>query len=318
VLVTGAGGILGSWLIRALLGEHALVIALLRDEDPRSEFVRSGDVERVIRVRGDLMDVAQLERLLAQYEPTVIFHLAAQTQVPNALRQPHATLESNVRGTYNVLDAARRAHAGVGAIVIASSDKAYGDATPPPYREDQALAGRFIYDVSKSAADMISSAYARSYGLPVGIARCANIYGGGDLNWSRIVPGTTRALIDGERPVIRSNGMLGRDYLFVDDAVSGYLALGRALLAGRQCGEAFNFGNGVPISVLAMVGEIQRAVGRTDLEPLVQGAELPEIPVQWLDSTKASAHLDWAPKVALPDGLARTVAWYREVLSGTR
>jgi len=315
VFVTGASGIVGSWLVRSLLSGGAAVVALVRDEDPRSEFVRSGDDRRIARVRGALEDVVLLERLMVQYEVDVIFHLGAQTQVRHAQRQPWATLEANVRGTYNLLEAVRRCARHVQAVVIASSDKAYGESAALPYTEEHPLAGRNIYDASKSVADLLASAYANSYGLPVGISRCANIYGGGDLNWDRIVPGTIRSILRGERPVIRSDGTPRRDYLFVDDAVAGYLSLGAALMDGREHGEAFNFGHGEPVAVLDLVEEIGRAVGRTDLAPIVQSDAPNEIPAQWLDATKARTRLGWAPAFTLHQGLSRTVEWYREALA---
>jgi CDP-glucose 4,6-dehydratase len=315
VFLTGASGIVGSWLVRSLLSADAAVVALVRDEDPRSEFVRSGDVGRVARVRGPLEDLVLLERLLVEYEVDVIFHLGAQTQVRHAQRQPWATLEANVRGTYNLLEAARRCARHVQAVVIASSDKAYGESAALPYTEEHPLAGRNIYDASKSAADLLSSAYANSYGLPIGIARCANIYGGGDLNWDRIVPGTIRSILAGEAPIIRSDGTLKRDYLHVDDAVTGYLALGEALMAGHELGEAFNFGNGRPVTVLEIVDEIGKVLGRTDLAPIIRSDAPNEIPAQWLDASKAASRLGWTPGLTLADGLRRTAEWYRAVLA---
>ncbi len=315
VFVTGASGIVGSWLVRNLLAGGASVIALLRDDDPRSELVRSGDVRRVAGVNGSLEDAALLERTLVKYEVDVVFHLGAQTQVRHAQRHPFGTLEANVRGTYNLLEGVRRAARPVAALVVASSDKAYGESSTLPYTEEHPLAGRNIYDASKSAADLLAAAYANSYDMPVGIARCGNIYGGGDLNWDRIVPGTIRSLLRNERPNIRSDGTLRRDYLYVDDAVSGYLALGAALTDGRERGEAFNFGHGEPVSVLDLVDEIARAVGRTDLAPIIQSNAPNEIPTQWLDATKARTRLGWTPAFALEEGVLRTVEWYREVLA---
>lgn len=314
VFVTGASGIVGSRLVRSLLAAGASVVALLRDEDPRSELARSGDERRIARVRGSLEDAGLLERALVEYEVDAVFHLGAQTQVRHAQRQPFATFEANVRGTYNLLEAARRAVRPVQAFVVASSDKAYGESPTLPYTEDHPLAGRNVYDVSKSAGDLFASAYAISYDLPVGIARCGNIYGGGDLNWDRIVPGTIRSLLRGEHPIIRSDGTLRRDYLFVDDAVAGYLGLGAALMSGREHGEAFNFGHGEAVAVFHLVEEIGLAVGRVDLAPIVQSHAPNEIPAQWLDATKARTRLGWAPAFTLREGLKRTVEWYREVL----
>jgi len=315
VFVTGAGGIVGSWLTRTLLEAGVTVVALVRDEDPRSELVRSGDHRRVIRVNGSLEDPIIIERVLVQYEVDVVFHLGAQTQVRNAQRQPFATLESNVRGTYNVLEAARRIDRPITAVVIASSDKAYGESTTLPYKESHRLAGRSIYDASKSAADLIATSYGATYDMPIGVARCANIYGGGDLNWDRIVPGTIRALLKGERAIIRSDGTPKRDYLYVDDAVAAYLALGAALIEGREHGEAFNFGSDEPVAVLDLVDKIGLATGRTDLTPIVQSDAQNEILAQWLDSTKARTRLGWGPSFTLQDGLSRTVDWYQQVLA---
>jgi CDP-glucose 4,6-dehydratase len=314
VFVTGASGIVGSRLVRELLDAEVRVVALVRDEDPRSPFVRSGDDRLVVRVHGSLEDEATIERALVDYEVDVVFHLGAQTQVRHAQRQPLATLEANVRGTYLVLESVRKLARPVQAILIASSDKAYGETDVLPYVETHPLAGSNIYDASKSAADLLSAAYAKSYDLPLGIARCANIYGPGDLNWDRVVPGTIRSLIRGEAPVIRSDGTLQRDYLFVDDAVGAYLAIAGSLVSGREHGEAFNFGHGEPVSVLQIVNAVARAVGRTDLEPVIQSNAPNEIAAQWLDSDKARAHLGWTPAFNLKSGLAATVAWYREVL----
>lgn len=314
MLVTGASGIVGSWLVRSLLGQGASVVALIRDADPRSELFRSGDDRRVVRVQGDLEDLNLLERIIVKYEIEVIFHLGAQTQVRHAEIHPFATLEANVRGTYNLLEAARRCPASVVGFVVASSDKAYGRVARLPYREEDPLAGASIYDASKSSADLLTAAYARTFGLPIGIARCGNIYGGGDLNWDRIVPGTIRSLLQGQRPIIRSDGTLRRDYLYVDDAVGGYLALARALVGGRERGEAFNFGHGVGLSVVDLVKEIGLAVDRSDLSPDIRSDVTNEIQDQWLDSTKARTRLEWEPSIGLPEGLALSVDWYRRML----
>lgn len=315
ILVTGATGIVGGWLVRRLLDLGGEVVILLRDEPARAELFRSGDVNRVTRVRGDLENGRLLERILVDYDVRLIFHLGAQTQVVTAHREPLGTLEANVRGTYQLLEAARR-QARPPAVVVASSDKAYGASKTLPYTEDHSLAGRGIYDASKSAADLIATAYAVSYELPVAIARCGNIYGGGDLNWDRIVPGTIRSLLAGERPVIRSDGRPRRDYLYVNDAVSAYLRLGEALLSGDAAGEAFNFGRNEPVSVLEIVDELRAILGRQDLEPVILSTASSEIPDQYLDASKAAARLDWRPTFGLREGLTETVAWYRDLLAG--
>jgi len=313
VFVTGATGVVGGWLVRRLLELDASVIALVRDEPKGSELYRSGDIGRVTRVRGDLENGRLLERILVDYEVKLVIHLGAQTQVVTAHREPLGTLDANVQGTYQLLEAARR-QSEPPAVVVASSDKAYGASDTLPYTEDHPLAGRGIYDASKSAADLIATAYGVSYGLPVAIARCGNIYGGGDLNWDRIVPGTIRSLLGGKGPVLRSDGRPRRDYLYVDDAVSAYVRLAEALLAGQISGEAFNFGHNAPISVLEIVDELRRIMDREDLSPIILDGASNEIPDQYLDASKAAARLDWRPKFGLREGLAATVPWYRELL----
>ena len=313
VLVTGASGVVGSWLVKELLSQGATVVALLRDELPDSELLRSGQIALVTKIRGGLEDLRLLQRTLAEYEVDVIFHLGAQTQVMTADRDPLGTLEANVRGTYNLLEAMRSA-APRAPTVIASSDKAYGHAESLPYTESHPLAGRGVYDASKSAADLIAAAYGRTFNLPIGIARCGNVYGGGDLNWARLVPGTIRSLLRGERPILRSDGRPRRDYLYVRDAAGAYLRVAESLLAGSAWGEAFNFGHGVPVSVAEIVGALGTITGRTDLEPIIRAEADREIGDQWLDASKARARLGWEPAYGLTDGLTETVAWYQELL----
>lgn len=314
VLVTGATGIVGGWLVRHLIEVGSDVVILLRDEPANAELIRSGDVDRVTCVRGELEEGRVLGRALVDYDVRLVFHLGAQTQVVTAERDPLGTFEANVRGTYQLLDAARR-QATPPAVVVASSDKAYGASERLPYTEEHPLAGRGIYDASKSAADLISAAYASNYRLPVAIARCGNIYGGGDLNWDRIVPGTIRSLLAGERPVLRSDGTPRRDYLYVEDAVGAYLRLAEALLLGEAAGEAFNFGHSRPVSVLEIVDELRSILGREDLEPVILSGAGGEIPDQYLDASKAAARLGWRPTMDLHDGLLETVAWYRVLLA---
>jgi CDP-glucose 4,6-dehydratase len=314
VLVTGATGIVGSWLVKELLGQDAHVVALVLDLDPRSELVRSGDLERVSVVNGALEDLETLERAVVLHEVDTVFHLGAQTIVGVAHRAPLGTWEANVRGTYNLLEVCRRHDDLVRSVVIASSDKAYGEAVTLPYTEDSPLAARFPYEVSKAAADLIAQSYHHAYGLPVAIARCGNIYGGGDLNWSRIVPGTVRSLLRRERPVLRSDGSLVRDYLYVRDAASAYMRLAEGLASEDVAGQAFNFSDEAPLTVLELVKAITAKFDAADLEPLVVGTAVGEIHDQVLSAAKARAVLDWRPKHDLDSGLAETIDWYRSHL----
>src|SRR5687768_5510166 len=249
-LVTGASGLLGSWTVQRLLTLGADVVCVLRDWVPQSELVRANAIEQVIVVRGDICDQKLVERTLGEYEVETVFHLAAQTIVGIANRNPVSTFETNIQGTWALLEACRRSPL-VKQIVLASSDKAYGDHPILPYDERTPLRGRHPYDVSKSCADLIAHTYAVTYGLPVAITRCGNFYGGGDLNWNRIVPGTIRSALRGERPVIRSDGKSIRDYLYVEDGAAAYLLLAERLAADpKLAGSAWNFSNELPVTVL--------------------------------------------------------------------
>lgn len=312
VFVTGATGIVGAWLARRLLAEGAQVVALVRDWDPQSDLIRSGDINRVTAVHGCLEDAAALERAISCHGIDAVFHLGAQAIVTTAMRSPLATFETNIRGTYNVLEACRVHRALVSSVVVASSDKAYGQAATLPYREDMPLEGRHPYDVSKSCADLIALSYAAAYDLPVAVARCGNVYGGGDLHWSRIVPGTIRSLWRGEAPVIRSDGRFTRDYIYVEDVVNGYLQLAGRVAEPGVRGEAFNFGPGVPTSVLDITGRLQRLMDREDLTPVVLDCAAGEIRDQYLDAGKARARLHWSPAWTLDSGLVETIRWYRQ------
>lgn len=314
-LVTGATGFLGGWLTRELTARGADVVCLVRDWVGRSELLRPASSHELTVVRGDVRSQSLIERVLGEYEIDTVFHLAAQALVGIASRNPPSTLDTNIRGTWTVLEACRRSPL-VRQIVIASSDKAYGAHDRLPYREDMPLQGRYPYDVSKSCADLIAQSYAATYALPVIISRCANLYGGGDLNWNRLVPGTIRSALRGERPVVRSDGQLLRDYLYVEDAVSAYVLLAEALAAGRaQPGVAFNFGHREPIAVVAFVERILAACGRPDLVPDIRGDARHEIPDQYLDPAKAAAALGWETRYSHEDGLTRTVNWYRTFLA---
>ncbi len=311
VLVTGATGVVGSWLVRELVDRGARVVCLVRDSVPRSYLFLSGYAARVTISQGALEDFLSLERILNEYEIETVFHLGAQTIVGTANRAPLATFEANIRGTWNILEAARQHRETVGRIVVASSDKAYGDHGAAPYTEDMALRGRHPYDVSKSAADLIAQAYAATYSLPVGIARCGNIYGGGDLNLSRIIPGTIHAVMAGRRPVIRSDGSPVRDYVYVLDATRAYLTLAEALSDPSLAGEAFNFSTGTPLTVLEIARRVVSLMGRADLEPEVLGQASAEIPYQTLSAAKARSRLGWSPHFSLDEGLLQTIDWYR-------
>jgi CDP-glucose 4,6-dehydratase len=309
-LITGATGMIGSWLVKELLARSVDVAVLLRDGDPQSELHRSGDAARVSIVSGHLEDFGAVERAINEHEADTVFHLAAQTLVGTAYRYPLATFEANVRGTYHVLEACRLHATLVDRIVIASSDKAYGAQTSLPYTEDMPLMGRAPYEVSKSCADLLAQCYHQTYGLPVAIARCGNVYGGGDLNWSRVVPGTIRACLRRQRPIIRSDGTFVRDYLYVRDVAQAYLCLAESLADPSLGGEAFNFGTHAPLTVLDVVRTIQTLMGVDDLEPDIRETAAQEIHSQWLSSEKASRLLGWRPRFTFEDGLRETIAWY--------
>jgi CDP-glucose 4,6-dehydratase len=310
VLVTGAHGLLGSWLVGALLERDARVVALRRDEPVTSTLELLGLADRVDVVHGDVCDERTVARTLAEYDIDSVFHLAAQTQVGTANRAPASTFETNVRGTWLVMEACRQ-H-GVERVVVASSDKAYGPPVQLPYQEDQPLAARFPYDVSKASADMIARSYWHTFGLPVAVTRFANLYGGGDINRARLVPEAVCAALQRRAPVIRSDGSPERDFLYVEDAVRAYLAIWELLRTGRGGGEAFNAGGGQPHKVGDVVALICRLAG-TDVEPDVRGQGTPhgEIDRQWVDSGKLRAQTGWEPEVDLEHGLRRTIEWYR-------
>ena len=313
VLVTGASGMLGGWLVQRLHASGASVVCLLRDWVPQCELARTGLIEKVNIARGEVEDRGLLERILGEYEVQTVFHLAAQTIVTIANRNPVSTFESNVRGTWNLLEACRRSPK-VDGIVVASSDKAYGDQSSLPYSEDMALSGRHPYDVSKSCADLIAQSYATSYDLPVAVTRCGNFYGGGDLNWNRVVPGTIRSVIRGERPVIRSDGKYVRDYFYVEDGAAAYMLLAERLTCAPGLrGQAFNFSNESQIRVLDLVNLILQKMG-SDLAPEIQNQVSNEIRHQYLSAERARRILNWSPQFTLDQGLDHTIAWYREAL----
>lgn len=310
ILVTGATGLLGSWLCTRLLNEGADVVCLVRDWAPRSEFYRNGSAEKVKQVRGEVCDRELLERVLGEYEIDSVFHLAAQTLVPVANRNPEFTFQTNIQGTVAVLEACRRSPL-VKQIVLASSDKAYGEQPNLPYTEEAPLAGRFPYDVSKSCADLIAQSYAATFELPVVITRCGNFFGGGDLNWNRVVPGTIRSVLRGEAPIIRSDGKFVRDYFYIEDGAAAYMTLCEKLAADASLvGEAFNFSPDMPLTVIDLVDRILKAMD-SDLEPLILNQASNEIREQYLSSQKARDTLGWSSTYSFEEGLKRTIEWYR-------
>ncbi|MEE2885607.1 MAG: GDP-mannose 4,6-dehydratase [Chloroflexota bacterium] len=312
VLVTGPTGIIGSWLVKGLLENGARVTGLIKEEDQRSELYRSRDSDSIISVNGGLEDYDLLERILKDFEIDTVFHLGAQTIVGTALENPLQTFETNIRGTYNLLEACRINS--VSRTVVASSDKAYGKQSQLPYTEDMSLSGLQPYEVSKSCTDMLAQSYYHSYELPVAVARCGNVYGGGDLNWSRIVPGTIRSLLKEERPEIRSDGEYVRDYIYVKDVVLAYMRLAEYLENDNVKGQAFNFGNEIPITVKALVKRIQEVMDCEYIEPEILSKAEGEIPSQYLSSDLARRVLSWAPKYDEETGLSETVDWYSKFL----
>ncbi len=304
-------------MTRELVARGANVVGLVRDRVPQSLVVNTPEWSRVATVHGAVEDLDVVERALNEYEIETVLHLAAQTIVGTANRSPLSTFESNIKGTWVVLEAARRTRS-VKRVVVASSDKAYGEHQQLPYDETFALQGQHPYDVSKSCADLITQSYHTTYQLPVTVTRCGNLYGGGDLNWNRIVPGTIKSLLRGERPVIRSDGTFIRDYFYVLDAVYAYLALAERMDDSKLWGEAFNFSNEIQITVLQLVDAIRKEMNCLDIEPSVLNEAKAEIPHQYLSAAKARRVLGWKPAFDLDGGLRDTVAWYRDFFASAR
>jgi len=311
VLVTGATGLVGSWLVKALLKRKSIIVALVRDIDYQTEFYRSGDYLQTNIVNGSLENFSTIERAINEYEVDTIFHLGAQTIVGAAYREPLQTFESNIRGTYHILEACRRHQEFVKEIVVASSDKAYGIADKLPYTEDMPLKGSHPYDVSKSCTDLLAQTYSYTYNLPIAIARCGNIYGGGDLNWSRIIPGTILSLLNNKRPVIRSNGKYIRDYIYIKDIVDAYINLAESITKKNIYGEAFNFSTESRMAVIEIVNKIRSIMDKEDLKPEILNLSLKEIPEQSLSAKKAHEILGWYSKYDLEKGISETVDWYK-------
>lgn len=310
VFITGATGLVGGWLVRQLVALDADVVCLVRDWVPQSKLIREGLSAQVKVVRGDVRDRALLERILGEYEVQTVIHLAAQTIVTIANRNPISTFETNIQGTWALLEACRRSPT-VQQIVLASSDKAYGEHKVLPYDEQTPLQGRYPYDVSKACADLIAHTYAVTYNVPVAITRCGNFYGGGDLNWNRIVPGTIRSALEGQRPIIRSDGQYVRDYFYVEDGVAAYISLVEALAKKPELrGQAFNFSNEMPVTVLELVQHILGLMA-VDIEPEVRNQTTNEIREQYLSAARARQVLGWQPLFTLDEGLRRTIDWYK-------
>ncbi|MFC1522198.1 NAD-dependent epimerase/dehydratase family protein [Elusimicrobiota bacterium] len=313
VLVTGGAGFLGGWLVDALVDLGANVVCVIRDKVPQSHFFQTRLDNRSSIVHGDINDYLLLERTMAEYEVEIVLHMAAQALVTVAENDPFSTFESNIKGTWTVLEACRR-NPTVKRIVVASSDKAYGEMGKASYREDTALLGaEFPYDVSKACADLIAQSYFKTYKLPVAITRCGNLFGGGDLNFNRIIPGTIRSALRGERPILRSSGKYLRDYFYVKDAVSAILKLAENMKKKQFHGEAFNFSSNTNKTVLQIVGELMDITNK-NLKPIILNKAEHEIKRQSLSTGKAQKHLKWKPVFNFRQALEETVQWYREFL----
>jgi len=306
-LVTGGTGFIGSWLVNDLVNKGADVVVLIRDINPKSNFSLLGLEKKTKLVYGDLLDLVSLKRIFNEFEIEACFHLAAQPIVTIANQDPTPTLETNIRGSWNIFEMCRIND--VKKIVVASSDKAYGTHKQLPYKEDFPLLAENPYDASKACTDMLARMFYKTYGMPVAVTRCTNVYGGGDLSWSRIIPGTIRSILMNEKPIIRSDGTPVRDYLFIDDCVRAYVTVAEKIDGTK--GEAFNFGTNEPVSVLELTKKIL-AVAGSKLEPVIQGTAKHEIDKQYSSSEKAEKILGWKCSIGLNDGLKRTCDWYKK------
>jgi CDP-glucose 4,6-dehydratase len=317
VLVTGCTGFLGTWLTTSLIHRQAKVVGLVRDRVAEAPFFLDGTDRKITTVHGALEDYPVLERLINEYEIDTVFHLAAQAIVGVANRNPLGTFEANIRGTWNLLEACRR-NPGVSRVVVASTDKAYGSHAELPYTEDYPLRGTHPYDVSKSCADLIATAYHHTFATPVCVTRCGNLFGPGDLNFSRLIPGTIRSALLNERPIIRSDGSMIRDYIYVEDGAAAYLLLAEKMEDPGIHGLAFNFGTGAPLSVLDVTYLILKIAGRENSEPVILNEAKAEIPKQYLSFDLARKRLGWEPAGGVAERLGGTIDWYRQYLERIR
>ena len=314
MFITGCTGFLGSWLTAALLERGAEVVGLIRLREPDSELIRTGLIGRITQVSGELLDYDLLRQTLVEQQIDTVFHLAGQTIVGVANRDPAATFETNIRGTWLLLEAVRQTPT-VRGVVVASSEKAYGEQTTLPYREEFPLQGRHPYEVSKSCADLIAQSFAHTFGLAIAVTRCSNLYGGGDLNWNRLIPGTIKSVLDGRQPVIRSDGSFRRDYLYVADAVRGYLMLAQHLTEPGVRGQPFNLGSGCAVSALEVVRTIVALSDTPEIEPVILNEVKNEILDEYLSPTKAEQAIGWRPQYTLAGGLKEAMDWYKAYLN---
>lgn len=314
ILITGGAGFIGSWLAKELIDLGARVIVLdLKDSHP----ILNDLQKKPILIRGDVRSYNLVKTILRERHPDFIFHFAAQTIVGIANRNPLPTLKTNIAGTWHILEAARCYPAK--GIIIASSDKAYGDQPVIPYKENTPLVGMHPYDVSKSSADLIAQMYFKTYQLPLCIIRSANVFGGGDIHFSRVIPETIRAAFYNKSPIIRSDGRFERDYLYIKDEINGCLMLAGALFKKREVlGQAFNFGTNHPYFVEEVVKIILDLMQKNNLKPLILNEAKNEIRNQSLDFSKAKKLLGWQPQYSLKDGLKETIQWYTQYFKGKK
>ena len=312
IFITGCTGLLGSWMTDELVNQGAKVVALMRDDVHLSNFHNLSLLKKITKVDGSVEDFGLILRTLNEYEIDTIFHLAAQTIVGTANRSPLSTFETNIKGTWNILEAARQLD--IPRVLTASSDKAYGSHEKLPYKEDAQLTGSHPYDVSKTCADLIAQSYFKTYKLNVGITRCGNLYGGGDFNFSRIIPGTIKSIMENQPPIIRSDGKFIRDYFYVKDAVGAYLLFAENMHEKKLAGEAFNFGTEKPITVIELVDEIIKISGKKNIRPKILNEAKNEIKSQYLSCEKAGRLLNWKPKYTLSQGIKETYEWYEKYL----